>query len=1092
MKILYGPPGDSSRTPFFNGFADDPRTASSLLWITPTQRKRQWVQERFRDRRRAFPPRIHLFDEVVRILYEHSGGTARYTSPEAAQAILLRLIGDPAVAPALSQWFDHPPGPGFLMETARQIDEFQRHGIAPETLAAIPDAGDDMGALFHHMYSLYHDYLEANRRIDTGGMGLHVVEELDGGGFDAGPDLPWSCCVMDGFLELTPLQLDILRGLDRRLDLTLIWPGNPAPGGLLHWMSAGLKTAFPDAEWEALAETGGGPAAAAYHLGGYEPEVLPEDIRPDDPETGIRPVDPETGIRPVDPESGIRPVDPESGAQAALRIIERDALRDEVTSIARDIRERHDAGGCRWSDFAVTFPELQSHAPTVRRIFRRYDIPVNISQALPLTGSPVFIAIDRLLRLPSGWHRDDVLAVIGDAVLTGLHPDESRRLTRRLVEWSSRFKIIRGFDGWTAAIERLMEARSPGGETAATAATSLQLFRRFESVLQDDPDGGDTGTGTAGPMTRTIDCWLRWLRTVLGRLDINRNIEKLQRLVISNMESGSEHFEYTRRAYNRLVEFFDAVEPLLAEAGDTGTEDGTIGASEFRALLPRMLAGIDYQLTTRSGDRVQVLGLLGVRGLTFRHVYFGGLTEQVFPRRDVISPFWRADLKTVLLDQPAHHERITAFGDLIRVMSAATDTLTISRPCRDGDEKLLPSPLWDCVKAVFLQHETVRGGEQPLCVRDRLVEETRGWLHAGTGSAPVLVGLAVAGKRRSGSGRWCGDLGDLSDTGDAVRAIIGNLFGASQTFSASNLETWLKCPRMFFFQHLLRLGEPEVPEDEISRMDRGTLVHKALCRFYRERLDNGWGRVRPGEETDCARRIREMAAEEFEAMGYAGEAAMRQYLDIIGRPELEDEGTAGRFARLEAQGSQDLHPALLEWTFGRSPKVPPLELTDPSGVPVLIEGKIDRIDRSADGTDAVIWDYKTGALPANREILEFRSLQIGLYMMAASRILGHSVNAGGYCHLPARNHASWQPVLRLAGSAIDACLPPPGSARQPNRSWEADEFSGYFETLTDTIIQAAGAIRRGLFPVAPGIEPCERCDFVGLCHRTREIEHARD
>jgi len=77
MKILYGPPGDSSLTSWFNHLSDDPVTASETLWLTPTQRKREWVIERFREKARKFPPRIHTVDEMTRILAQYFGGQDR-------------------------------------------------------------------------------------------------------------------------------------------------------------------------------------------------------------------------------------------------------------------------------------------------------------------------------------------------------------------------------------------------------------------------------------------------------------------------------------------------------------------------------------------------------------------------------------------------------------------------------------------------------------------------------------------------------------------------------------------------------------------------------------------------------------------------------------------------------------------------------------------------------------------------------------------------------------------------------------------------------------------------------------------------------
>lgn len=1073
MRILYGPPGDSSRTPWFRSFADDPEYASGTLWITPTQRKSQWVGRCFREQRCMFPPRIHTFDDMTRLLYERMGGSAGMLPPDAVYAVLMAVMHEPEIEIALQECLKDMPGPGFVAETARQIDELQRHGMTADTLASIPDAHEGYGGMFLALYRSYRKFLQKHHKIDAGGIHVQVAEKLLERIPACSVDLPWNRCIFDGFLELTPLQMDIIRGLENRLDVTLVWPGNPAPEGLFQWMMAGMKIAFPGAEWRSLTdETPGinqtGRTAvntvtipplteAAFHFGGYAPDCLPADLEP-------------------------------HPAPNRLRLMERGTLLDEVTAIARDIRLRMNQGGIRWSDIGVTFPNLQTYTPTIRRIFQRFDIPVNISQALPLTGSPVFTSILRLLKLADDWDRRDLLAVLGDSSLTGMPPEKTHAVVRRVSVWSSEHKIVRGRERWISMLQTIIAGSAPTGSDTDIAAVALEVVRRFAQALQKPAGQNGSGTEDAHPAGLAMVAeWLAWLRRVLADLHVNRNIENLQRFALDNMLSGSQHFEYTRRAYNRLLEYFDAVEPFLAGTGPVSESDSGITSAAFRETFRRMLAGIDYQLTTRAGDRVQVLGLLGIRGLTFRHVYMGGMTDRAFPRHRSVSPFWQPDLIDMILEAPANSQKTIAFTDMIRVMEAPLETLTLSRPMREGDEELLPSPVWEYVSSLIPDFETVGNDDTPLCLAARSIQAARNLIPDCHITARALVGKAIAGQKRQGTGRWCGNLEHASEQ---AQAVIRSQFGPERSFSPTLLETYITCPRAFFFERLLGLGEPDEPAEDVSGLDRGVLIHRVLNRFYRERADRVSPRVTTVEVEICAERIRAIAAEEYTRLGYSGDAARREYLDIVGCPELSDDGLALRFARREAEGSPALQPCLLEWSFSGKKGSDAFVLIDEDGRNIVMTGKIDRLDL-LDGRDAVIWDYKTGALlPRPTDIQCFQSIQVGVYMLAAAHILKHPVNAGGYYHVPGRSAPDLVTVLRREGSEITAYLPEKGRSNSLKREWPETEFLNYMDTLKTVIGRTVSAIRRGRFTAAETPDPCSRCTFAGLCRRARENHDA--
>jgi len=421
------------------------------------------------------------------------------------------------------------------------------------------------------------------------------------------------------------------------------------------------------------------------------------------------------------------------------------------------------------------------------------------------------------------------------------------------------------------------------------------------------------------------------------------------------------------------------------------------------------------------------------------------------------------------------------------------ETLTISRPCRSGDENLLPSPLWDFIRALFPGYSVPDTGRQPLSLRDRLFEwagmpETRdGMPSPGPGSpagAAVLLHRAITGSRETGSGPWCGDFRNVSA---GVRAVLDARTGPGHRFSASQLELFLDCPRRFLFERIMGLAEPEAPIEELSPLERGNLIHDVLEMFYRERLRDGLGRVTPDTVHTAADRIRDLARDIFREKAYSGPAAERQLLDLVGRPELDDPGIADRFARLEAGVSPELQPEMLEWTFGRTEAVPPLALTDRDGVPVLITGKIDRIDGC--GRELMIWDYKSGKLPAPADIAGLVKIQVGLYLLAAARLLDRTPTAGGYYQVPGRAPLQQKTVLRRSGSRIDALLPDAGRSNSLDRVWAPDEFDAYFKTLEAWIGECVGIMRSGWFSIRKDISRCHQCPFAGTCRPGKEMDY---
>ncbi|HAU39236.1 MAG TPA: hypothetical protein DCX07_16175, partial [Phycisphaerales bacterium] len=132
----------------------------------------------------------------------------------------------------------------------------------------------------------------------------------------------------------------------------------------------------------------------------------------------------------------------------------------------------------------------------------------------------------------------------------------------------------------------------------------------------------------------------------------------------------------------------------------------------------------------------------------------------------------------------------------------------------------------------------------------------------------------------------------------------------------------------------------------------------------------------------------------------------------------------------------------------------------PSG-PILLRGKIDRVDRLPDSGATLVVDYKTGRLPTNADLDAGRNLQMPLYAAAAEKLLGVPCVGGAFHSVPDLKQVHFS---RLAK--------PPRETREFN------------ERLSDALATADGfvqGIRAGRFDALPSHKCPHHCPYRRIC-----------
>jgi ATP-dependent helicase/DNAse subunit B len=295
------------------------------------------------------------------------------------------------------------------------------------------------------------------------------------------------------------------------------------------------------------------------------------------------------------------------------------------------------------------------------------------------------------------------------------------------------------------------------------------------------------------------------------------------------------------------------------------------------------------------------------------------------------------------------------------------------------------------------------------------------------------------------------------------------------TMAATHLETYGTCPFRFFGDRILgvrQIDEPEAAET-ISAVDRGSLLHEILEKFFAGLVKDGLVPIRPQHLDEYRRRLRSIAQDAFTGLGRSG---------VLGYPFMWEVDKARILTDLEGVLANELVddqgyvPQYFEARFGPAgpcAPTPPGSSPDPLELPIggqirRFVGKIDRIDIGPQEAARVI-DYKTGGVYGERDN-RFRgaqSLQLPLYLLAADAMLKH------------------QGIQARAREALYYYATAKGGYRRIH--FDRAALDSRFSEFTAILRTVVDGIATGVFPQHPGKggDNCTRCAFQRVCGQGR-------
>ncbi len=167
-----------------------------------------------------------------------------------------------------------------------------------------------------------------------------------------------------------------------------------------------------------------------------------------------------------------------------------------------------------------------------------------------------------------------------------------------------------------------------------------------------------------------------------------------------------------------------------------------------------------------------------------------------------------------------------------------------------------------------------------------------------------------------------------------------------------------------------------------------------------------------------------------------------------------------------AHAGSELAPAHFELRFGgEADDLPAAVLADGE---LRLQGRIDRVDLSGDGSEAIVYDYKGRAAPPQGKWLAEAKLQIGLYMLAVPQLLGVQAVGGMYQPLGSPDDRRARGLVRAGAD--------PGLKVVNTDRLDDDAFAARLDEVQAAALEAVRGIRSGALRPRP-----ESCAYRGGC-----------
>lgn len=898
---------------------------------------------------------VFSFTSLTRRVFSLEGGLARPVLDEGGR-VLVMYAATRAVESLLSVFGPSAGQPEFLTQLLLTIDELKSSCTGPAQLREIAGFAEGLAAKrledLALIYGAY-DAMTTQGAADPRDSLTRLVATLNHSTFLAGKD-----CYLDGFTDFTPQEEQVIRAL-----LT---------------QGASLSVALC---CDALdpSDDPAGIFASARHTALRLLRLAEQNHIPTTVETCHAAQESRLPLfAHLEQQLFADPPLPYEGDTDALSLLAANSRRDEVMTVAGQIRALLQSGGVRAREIAVAARDLGPYRDLITATFARYEIPVFQSDMQPILEKPIFTLLTAALDVVAGnFAYEDIFRYLKTG-LCGLSHEDCDILENYVLLWN-----IRGKE-WTAPQGFF---RHPRGYAQSFTEEDEAALRHLNDIrckvvspyIRMQEESSDS-------MYSKVISLYNFLEDIHLSETLEAHTDAL--LLQGEPELAAEYGQLWEILCNALTQC------------TTLLPDMTIRAEEFPRLLRLLLSQYTVGSIPVSLDRVITGDLPRLSNRRVRVLFLLGADDaaipQSIPTRGLFSEEDRALLSDygITLSPPPEMQLLREMTILYTACTQAEAQLYVSYAAMtEGGAEAFPSVLVSRLLALFpqLAQKTPApgvldpGSLQRIALSDPV-------LRARMEAAPAYENFV---RRATRALAW--RRGSLSEK------TVTQLYGSTIAMSPSRLDKHQSCRFSYFLQYGLR-AKPRKAAG-FHAPEYGTFIHYVL--EYVLRAAAAQGPLSQLEETQldalCQEAIRRYTFEQLG--GLDGQTPRFRYL-FHRLKKTVCLVVQNVIAELR---QSDFQPLFFELGFGEGKQLPPVELQE-GALGLRISGYVDRVDGwvKDDRLYLKVVDYKTGRKSFDlTDIRHGLGLQMLLYLFAledhAEAFGGKTPVPAGVLYLPARD-----------------------------------------------------------------------------------------
>jgi ATP-dependent helicase/nuclease subunit B len=665
----------------------------------------------------------------------------------------------------------------------------------------------------------------------------------------------------------------------------------------------------------------------------------------------------------------------------------------EIELAAKEIKELILVKKIEPNKICIAFNLIDKYSPIVRDIFSTFNIPFNLTDRISLANSyPVTSIINLLEILENDFYYKNIFRALSSGFL-----NYGEINLAGLIKTAAELKIVAGLDSWINSIKDDLNSLEENPEIDFTDVEKKRdLYLKTASDI-------NLLSEILDPFNKKLSIkeFLDNLIKLIYKLEVPKN------LIHDLNEREEENIRAVTVFLNTITEIFEL---LKLEFG----ENKKFPLSFFLEQIRTVASSGRFNVKEKSAYGVLVTTINEIRGLKFEYLFLSGLCDGDFPTRFDPEIFLTGSYaKSELIHQT--EERYHFYQTICSWQKG----LYLTFPLQEKNKELVQSNFLKDFTALFELTEKSAGDyEHSVYSIEEIfkliglyglekVKEIFGNRVKNIDWEIIGRSLNVADERMKnlfGNSVYNGilvpsDISGMLDTitiSDEVMDRLQQL--GDREYSVTQLEQYAKCPYQYFLKRILNIDVLKEPTEEIEAFELGTLLHSILFNFYKETSSKKIILKNCSEEVfnNAVDFIFNLAEKEIEKASFTSPFSFYEKEKILGINRNKKNSILYKFIENEREDDTKFLPEYFELAFGRykNEKVSDeLSLEQLSIGEVKIRGKIDRVEINEQRKYFNISDYKlSGNKPTEKDLMNGLSLQLPLYLYAASKMLKEHFN----------------------------------------------------------------------------------------------------